>query len=683
MASVLNPPEDNQPSVNSTDRDERIKARRLRIQAKEEARKAQERGEGKSKKKGKQENEKKEMKESKKQIAQSKSRLQAMKEDGLENVTDVRVEGDARENIRRIQEESKRQERRQKLLSEAETSAKKNATVAMTWANLFDMDVPLDLMRSIEGQKGACDRIISSKDELIREFVAELKAKDDEYVKALKRQAEDIDVIIERMGKSYRENQDARAHELGQIELAMTKERLALIKANEDEIDSLMDKRKAMEGEFLEMRQARIEEDQKKLDELRIQDSEEYNQLRIRLETDIHTLEQQLEEMRATYQLNTEKLEYNQRVLEKRDEENKAAISQQKRKLAKQQDSLSNYMSKYAKSDKAFKQENMELTEEYKRITEQFKDLQAKFKHFEISDKKRYREIWAMHEETVTQLVRHVLLADKIIHEQQLGLNWYPPDEEKLFAKSASELQQTQRTETSTSAQKIGGGGDGEGEEEEEGEPELDIEAISHDAKEVVSLLCDEAGFLLETKIKKLVDVLPVGEKFRLSAQTILKALGVDKVADVEDLVPYFKGDDGQLVAADTVVNKVKEYVLDKKKTEDTTRQLAAAAKSLGTDSAEDRQQKQRKIVEEDSFWERMSKVISAKSLRVWRALEKMLQKYNSLLTERMATIEDTEQLRRQNEELKLLLNQYLNSKVNDELHIPPLNVITTHGMER
>lgn len=72
----------------------------------------------------------------------------------------------------------------------------------MKWANLFDMDVPLDLMHEIEGQKEACDRIVSSKDELIREFVAELKAKDDEYVKSLKRQAEDVDIVIERMGKT-------------------------------------------------------------------------------------------------------------------------------------------------------------------------------------------------------------------------------------------------------------------------------------------------------------------------------------------------------------------------------------------------------------------------------------------------------------------------------------------------
>lgn len=61
----------------------------------------------------------------------------------------------------------------------------------------------------------------------------------------------------------------------------------------------------------------------------------------LRLETDIQSLEQHLENMRATYQLNQEKLNYNFRVLTERDAENQFTISQQKRKVAHQRDTLS------------------------------------------------------------------------------------------------------------------------------------------------------------------------------------------------------------------------------------------------------------------------------------------------------------------------------------------------------
>ena len=61
-----------------------------------------------------------------------------------------------------------------------------------------------------------------------------------------------------------------------------------------------------------------------------------------RLESDIQNLEQHLEAMRATYQLNQEKLEYNYRILSERDHENQITINQQKRKISRQRDVLSN-----------------------------------------------------------------------------------------------------------------------------------------------------------------------------------------------------------------------------------------------------------------------------------------------------------------------------------------------------
>ena len=113
--------------------------------------------------------------------------------------------------------------------------------------------------------------------------------------------------------------------------------------------------------------------------------------------------------MRATYQLNQEKLDYNYRVLVERDSENTNTIKQQKKKLTRMADILSNLKARYAREEKRFKTENTDLTEEYKRITEQFKDLQNKFQHFEVADTNRYRDVWQMNEEGITELMRKVL----------------------------------------------------------------------------------------------------------------------------------------------------------------------------------------------------------------------------------------------------------------------------------
>ncbi len=78
----------------------------------------------------------------------------------------------------------------------------------------------------------------------------------------------------------------------------------------------------------------------------------------------------------------------------------------------------------------------------------------------------------------------------------------------------------------------------------------------------------------------------------------------------------------------------------------------------------------------EQEFWARMTHVISDKGVRVWSALEKQLDKYLALLQERAGSLRDVESLQHQNNELRALLNQYLSSRINEELQIPPTQVI-------
>jgi hypothetical protein len=85
---------------------------------------------------------------------------------------------------------------------------------------------------------------------------------------------------------------------------------------------------------------------------------------------------------------------------------------------------------RYRETDRKLHEENMKLTGEYKRITEQFKDLQIKFRHFELVDSKKYEDVWRMKETEVITLVKKVMAADKVLHEQQLGLEWRGPAEQ-------------------------------------------------------------------------------------------------------------------------------------------------------------------------------------------------------------------------------------------------------------
>jgi len=75
-------------------------------------------------------------------------------------------------------------------------------------------------------------------------------------------------------------------------------------------------------------------------------------------------------------------------------------------------------------------------------------------------------------------------------------------------------------------------------------------------------------------------------------------------------------------------------------------------------------------------FWERMTQVLTPQKLSVWKSLDKTLGQYYEMLVKRQNLIEETGLLNQQNEELKTLLNQYLQAGVNQELQVPPTQVI-------
>ncbi|GAX84384.1 hypothetical protein CEUSTIGMA_g11806.t1 [Chlamydomonas eustigma] len=669
-------------------REARILARRKRIQ---ERLATAHQGESSG---GKEGEKKEEVGKGKQQIIESKSRLYRVKHRTEQDVTSVRIGGDEREQQHRINEEKTRQELRAKLLAEAEQSARNNASVAMRWADLFSIEVPQDLYDEIEKQRQACERIINSKDKLIADIKTELKKKDDEFVKTLKRQAEDIDTLLQYMSRQFVEMQSAYKNELEEIENAFLQERSDLLNSNRGEIQDLFDKRSKLEQDFMDRYLSTVENYQQQLEALRIADAEDYHILKIRLETDIQNLEQHLEAMRATYQLNTEKLDYNYRVLVERDHENQTTINQQKRKISRQRDVLSSLKQRYAESEKKYMEENMKLTDEYKRITEQFKDLQSKFRHFEQVDTQKYNEVFAMKEREVAGVVKQLLQADKVLHEQQLGWDWLPPHD-SVFTPSLP----SSSSLAAKAAQAVGNG-----EEADEGETEEEIKARQGEAEVqenlkdsrnygALSLLCDEAGFLIDAKVRSMLDKLSKDEAGHVKAESVLKALGVSDGSSFNALMDALtasstvemraKGmsvpprrisgnaDVGRatvLVHPDDLVKRLKAFI--------EVESTAPARGGIGSGAARVAGVSRRAAEVEQEYWMRMSNVINEKGTRVWGILEKQLEKYKGLLQERSASLSEVESLQHQNTELRALLNQYLSSRINSELVIPPTVLI-------
>ena len=155
--------------------------------------------------------------------------------------------------------------------------------------------------------------------------------------------------------------------------------------------------------------------------------------------------------------------------------------------------------------------------------------------------------------------------------------------------------------------------------------------------------------------------------------------LGVEGAGDVEKLLSYFlaDADNHELIDANDAIKAIKAFVEEHQAERSRSGESVKASKPSAKEAGQEGTRR-----EEREFWERMASIISDKTFRVWNALEKALHKYNALTGARAATINEVAELQQQNGELKALLNQYLSSRINEDLHIPPTQVIQLDNYE-
>ncbi|KAI6657547.1 dynein regulatory complex protein 1-like [Oopsacas minuta] len=414
-------------SIFSENKEERIRARRLRIKRRleEERRKA-------NKEDGdigaEMEESPKQERISIKQVEKSKFELQRLNYENNQLVRDVIIAGDGREMARRRGEDDNLRTRTEKLEAEANTGKERFDEIAKRWESSAMKKLPQELQDMLNQQRSEYEEMINEKNRLIKEFESELKIKDDQYVKDLKQQAGDVDLLLERMEDQTRTLARAYNKEMREIENTYIRERKQLLENECSEDTNITEERCKLELTYMQDYQKLVEDSDRQLDELLSNGDEDYRNTKIQLENDIQFLQRQLEQMKATFHLNIEKLDYNLQVVKKRDEENKKTENQQKRKISRLQDQYNSQRSRLKQQELKFSTEVSSLGEEYQKVADQLGDLQLKLSHFQETDEKKFADVWAMSEEEIQGLVKDVLKTDEIIHSHQLGVDWTSPE---------------------------------------------------------------------------------------------------------------------------------------------------------------------------------------------------------------------------------------------------------------
>ncbi|ESO02263.1 hypothetical protein HELRODRAFT_188640 [Helobdella robusta] len=553
-----------EPSVDSEVREERILARRLRIENRREKTlrlSIRDQADEIVVEKLKDETQKP------KQMTTGFKNPTKLKNESLDVVSNIKTAADSKEIKRRIKVIEENNSRKEKVKNEKEIS--------------FDKHEEMLLL-----QKEACDAMLEEKTKLINEFKEELKDKDKQYVEELKNQAADVDMLMSRMTEQINILSKAYKTELKHIEAAFIRERMQLLSDMDEEWENLLKERKQKEEDFSKNRDNQAEVFESMLNAQRVQDSEEYNQIKIKLEKDIQMMQQELQEMQATYQLNQDKLEYNFQVLRKRDEENIITKSIQKKKITRLHDIYMFHSKKNKKQEEQFVYENQQLTLDYDLLVEKYKNFLNKAKLTIDSNKGKFGKLWLMNEEECKKYASRILKIDEILHEQQLGIKWTLPDMFVFISfmknvgpisvsKSNSDPDATRDDLSLRKANLVSKacGFDIENinlessrivlsDRQEDGEMIKNLpkeqfcedyfyeplkvvdgcldKVPKHLIKHIFKLICNETGFLIEEKVWSLLSSLEVNEQTLMKLDSVLNVMQIENEEDVRVLSLYF-----------------------------------------------------------------------------------------------------------------------------------------------
>lgn len=245
---------------------------------------------------------------------------------------------------------------------------------------------------------------------------------------------------------------------------------------------------------------------------------------RIRLERDNEELQVELELLKANVLLNADKIDYNFQILKKREEENVLVRDQQKRRLARLNGTIDELKNKIKDLKKQSNLETFKLTEDILKWRRKIIELEEKSTAMTEHNDFKYNSIWKMNYDICVKLLDKVLLIDKILHEQQLGLQWddsLPPLLKKENLRSYKKTVNIVKEESDTNASKCSSN-------------------MPNEINLIINGIVNRGKFLVEKKVRDLLKPYTETQKQLVKINNIFDALNINRFDDITNLNNHF-----------------------------------------------------------------------------------------------------------------------------------------------
>ena len=449
-------------------------------------------------------------------------------------ITQIFKTTEAVENQRNIHNEESHEKRLQLLEKFDEDLPQQMNEITEKMKDLMEIEQADLLQEEFDKFKLHCEALMQRKKDLIVEFTKELDFRDQTYVDSMKNFHRDIEKMIKLMSEQFNTLRDMMLTHLDKIEQKFLEDRkdiineqyLSHIKKLIDTLDEIGTKK---EKELTTL-QDTLEENAEKA--AKNTENDFINKV-ILMETHLNHIKEKVEEYLYEIKILYEKLEYRIKIRDEKIKEAEEKKDQFNSWNMKLQDKINYCLEIYRKSDLQKRIKNSQLKTELLKMTESYDSLKEKFQHFEKHDELRFKEIYDMKSKEAKELALKVVLADRTIKTQQLGMESIPNDNNKGF--TLDELQKDQELEENDTVTKVNKA------QMKNNFKQNILDKISIPrVKQVFGDIIQEAEFLIETDIIDRCASLPLEEKLPEYVESICKALNIKNEHELNQLLELF-----------------------------------------------------------------------------------------------------------------------------------------------
>nr|CAD7399911.1 unnamed protein product [Timema poppensis] len=316
---------------------------------------------------------------------------------------------------------------------------------------------------------------------------------------------------------------------------AISRERRQLIEAGKRKWEGLYKARDKLELSHMDKKMHTVQQFEQEMYKIHKENEEHYRAKKLQLETDLQVLQQELEQVKALCLLNMEKLDYNYQVLKKRDEENIIMKSQQKRRINKLQDIVNGLRRRIVETERSSSQETTRLTEEVVRLHRNIVDIENKAGHFTQVNDSKYNQLWQLNTDTARALLDKILSADRVIHEQLLGLDWYQPGQPLLQKTDLASYRSAMQVVAELFKDKVN-----QKAVNSPGAHTVQFQGEAGLLRQILQKIADNSGFLVEERLKELLAPYSERERTLIRIDNVFSALNVHSGKDMDLLMTSF-----------------------------------------------------------------------------------------------------------------------------------------------